>query len=365
MSKVDRQLKKADSKKKKKKEKNISGRPRPLKTSRSTSSKRKPTPTQSFLRLGACGFAAAAAAATVGVGGVHCAPSAGTAAETATGTAVRSFNVFFVAFLFSFFSFSRLSLPTFLDLIKKKKNLRTKQKSKQIDLSRSGIPAPSGSNPDRDVIFVLGGPGSGKGTQCARLVADFPGVVHLSAGDLLRAHTKSGTPDGDAVAGMIANGQIVPSSVTISLLEAAMAAAAKEAEEDKKKGDKAAAGGGEGGKAAPKHRFLVDGFPRNDENRAAYESLTGSDPALVLFFDCPEAVMRKRLLGRGQGRTDDNDETIKKRFRVFVESSVPVVEYYEKKGKVAKIDADRGPEEVYADVKRVFASRTGAAAAAK
>ena len=161
---------------------------------------------------------------------------------------------------------------------------------------------------------------------------------------------------------MIANGQIVPSSVTISLLEAAMAAAAKEAEEDKKKGDKAAAGGGEGGKAAPKHRFLVDGFPRNDENRAAYESLTGSDPALVLFFDCPEAVMRKRLLGRGQGRTDDNDETIKKRFRVFVESSVPVVEYYEKKGKVAKIDADRGPEEVYADVKRVFASRTGAVA---
>ena len=75
--------------------------------------------------------------------------------------------------------------------------------------------------------------------------------------------------------------------------------------------------------------------------------------------------MRRRLLGRGQGRTDDNDATIAKRFRVFVESSVPVVEYYEKKGKVAKIDADRDPDEVYADVKRVFASRTGAAAAAK
>lgn len=231
---------------------------------------------------------------------------------------------------------------------------------KQIDLSRSGIPAPAGSNPDRDVIFVLGGPGSGKGTQCARLVADFPGVVHLSAGDLLRAHTKSGTPDGDAVAGMIANGKIVPSSVTISLLEAAMAAAAKEAEEKKTGGE-----GGKAGKGAPsklKHRFLVDGFPRNDENRSAYEALTGSDPALVLFFDCPEAVMRARLLGRGQGRTDDNDETIKKRFRVFVESSVPVVEYYEKKGKVAKINADRGPDEVYADVKKVFASRTGAVA---
>ena len=239
----------------------------------------------------------------------------------------------------------------------KKKNFKT-----QIDLSRAGIPAPSGSssNPDRDVIFVLGGPGSGKGTQCSRLVADFPGVVHLSAGDLLRAHTKSGTPDGDAVARMIAEGQIVPSSVTISLLEAAMAAAAKEAEEKKEKEKKEEEKAGSSQKL--KHRFLVDGFPRNDENRAAYESLTGSDPALVLFFDCPEAVMRQRLLGRGQGRTDDNDETIKKRFRVFVESSVPVVEYYEQKGKVAKINADRGPDEVYEDVKRVFASRTGAVA---
>ena len=149
---------------------------------------------------------------------------------------------------------------------------------------------------------------------------------------------------------MIAQGQIVPSSVTIQLLEAAMASAANGAEKAKSE------------KEAPKHRFLVDGFPRNDENRAAYESLTGSDPALVLFFDCPEAVMRKRLLGRGQGRTDDNDETIAKRFRVFVESSVPVVDYYDKKGKVAKINADRDPDEVYTEVKTVFASRTGAVA---
>ena len=284
----------------------------------------------------------------MGVGGVHCARSAGTTAET--GTAVRrrkrkKVETFFFFFLL-LFSFD-------LDLIlQKKKNLL------QIDLSRAGIPVPPGSAPDRDVIFVLGGPGSGKGTQCSRLVADFPGVVHLSAGDLLRAHTKSGTPDGDAVAGMIAQGQIVPSSVTIALLESAMAQAAAAS----------ASSEGEKGKSesnlttTTKHRFLVDGFPRNDENRAAYEALTGSDPALVLFFDCPEAVMRSRLLGRGQGRTDDNDETIKKRFRVFVESSVPVVDYYEAKGKVAKINADRGPDEVYEEVKRVFASRTGAVA---
>lgn len=185
--------------------------------------------------------------------------------------------------------------------------------------------------------------------------------MHLSAGDLLRAHTKSGTADGQAVADMIANGQIVPSSVTIGLLEAAMAAEASgsSSSSTEKEGNGGAA---TETKTATKHRFLVDGFPRNDENRSAYEATTGTDPALVLFFDCPESVMRTRLLGRGQGRSDDNDETIKKRFRVFVESSLPVVEHYEKKGKVARIDADRDPEAVYADVRRVFESRTGAVA---
>ncbi len=103
-------------------------------------------------------------------------------------------------------------------------------------------------------------------------------------------------------------------------------------------------------------KFLIDGFPRNDENRAAFEvschnepndvhcpvrthvqpfamSLaagccqvnvcdfdmqadTGEEPAFVLFFSCPEEVMERRLLGRNEGRTDDNIETIRKRFRV-------------------------------------------------
>ena len=171
--------------------------------------------------------------------------------------------------------------------------------------------------------------------QCTRLAADFPAVVHLSAGDLLRAHVKSGTPDGDAVAAMIAAGQIVPSSVTVGLLESAMAAAVAE----------------KGGHVT----FLVDGFPRNDENRAAYAAHTGADPALVLVFDCPEDVMTARLLGRNQGRTDDNEATIRKRFRVYHESTLPVIAYYQARGKVARVDADRAPDAVYADVKALFA----------
>lgn len=65
-----------------------------------------------------------------------------------------------------------------------------------------------------------------------------------------------------------------------------------------------------------KHKFLIDGFPRNEENRSSFESQTGIQPELVLFFDCPEDVMERRLLGRNEGRTDDNMETIRKRFKV-------------------------------------------------
>ena len=75
--------------------------------------------------------------------------------------------------------------------------------------------ASSSSTPT--VVFVLGGPGAGKGTQCANIVRDYK-FTHLSAGDLLRAHMKSGTADGNMVAQMIKDGKIVPSSVTVNLL---------------------------------------------------------------------------------------------------------------------------------------------------
>jgi hypothetical protein len=99
-------------------------------------------------------------------------------------------------------------------------------------------------------VFVLGGPGAGKGTQCSNLIRDY-GFCHLSAGDLLRAHVKSGSKEGNVVADMIKNGQIVPSEVTVGLLQSAMTASGKE-------------------------KFLIDGFPRNDENRGAFEKVVRS-----------------------------------------------------------------------------------------
>ncbi|KAE9459963.1 hypothetical protein C3L33_08158, partial [Rhododendron williamsianum] len=177
-------------------------------------------------------------------------------------------------------------------------------------------------------VLVSGGPGSGKGTQCAYIVENY-GYTHLSAGDLLRAEIKSGSENGAMIQNMIKEGKIVPSEVTIKLLQRAI----QENGNDK---------------------FLIDGFPRNEENRAAFESVTGIVPEFVLFFDCPEEEMERRLLSRNQGRDDDNIETIRKRFNVYMESSLPVIEYYNSKGKVRKIDAAKPVEEVFEDVKAVF-----------
>ncbi|XP_010551751.1 PREDICTED: UMP-CMP kinase 3-like [Tarenaya hassleriana] len=188
------------------------------------------------------------------------------------------------------------------------------------------------------VVFVLGGPGSGKGTQCANIVEHF-GYTHLSAGDLLRAEIKSGSENGTMIQNMIKEGKIVPSEVTIKLLQKAMQENGNE-------------------------KFLIDGFPRNEENRAAFENVTKIEPKFVLFFDCSEEEMERRLLNRNQGRDDDNIETIRKRFKVFLESSLPVVKYYEAKGKVQKIDAGKPVEEVFEAVKAIFAPEHDKVAAA-
>lgn len=190
------------------------------------------------------------------------------------------------------------------------------------------------------MIFVLGGPGAGKGTQCSRLVARY-GFTHLSAGDLLRAEQdREGSEYGQMIKDYIKDGKIVPMEVTVALLENAMR-------------DAQAAGG-----AA---RFLIDGFPRKlDQALKFEESVCAAE--FVLFYDCPEAAMEARLLERGKtsGRADDNAESIRKRFRTFVETSMPVVEYFEKQGRVVKIDATPEPDDVEGKTREALRERLGA-----
>jgi len=196
-----------------------------------------------------------------------------------------------------------------------------------------------------NVVFVLGGPGAGKGTQCARLVADH-GFVHLSAGDLLRAERKSGTATAQRIQDIIARGEMVPGEITTALLHAAMS---KQLAENGKK------------------FFLVDGFPRNDDNCFHWDQVVGeaADVKMVLVLECDMEQCTERVLQRareaaeGAKRADDNVAVLQKRFQTYVNDTRPVIERYRAKSLVEEIKANRGVDEVYADVvaavkKRVF-----------
>lgn len=190
------------------------------------------------------------------------------------------------------------------------------------------------------VVFVLGGPGAGKGTQCAAIERDDAfDAAHLSAGDLLRAERADpASKDGQLIETYIKEGKIVPAEITVRLLLRAMA----------KSGAR---------------NVLVDGFPRNEDNLAAWEASREAaaqcDVGGCLFFDVPEGVMERRLLARGeaagaQRRSDDNIESIRKRFAVFRGETMPIVRAFEQRGKLRTVSADRPVEDVAKDVRRVL-----------
>merc|ERR1712012_1412872 len=188
-----------------------------------------------------------------------------------------------------------------------------------------------------NVVFVLGGPGAGKGTQCSNLVKDF-GVVHLSAGDLLRAERNSGSKDAELINNYIKEGKIVPVEITVGLLKRAMM---KEMAEN------------------AKFTFIIDGFPRNYDNLSGWNKICGGTFATVPFllhFECSEEEMTKRILDRAAKsevkRKDDNAETIKKRFKVYNESTMPIVEIFEGQQKLAKVSSMGSVDDIYGNVRK-------------
>lgn len=189
--------------------------------------------------------------------------------------------------------------------------------------------------PKPQVIFVLGGPGAGKGTQCTRLVKEY-GYVHLSAGDLLREERQRGGPEAEMIESYIREGKIVPVEVTVNLIRKAM--------------EKAAPGGG--------GHFLVDGFPRNFDNLEGWTRVMGEKAEVqgVLFYECPEAVMEKRLIKRGEtsGRSDDTADVIRKRFHTYLSSTMPVVNHYAGQGKVFSVNSDQGVDAVFEQTQKLL-----------
>ena len=191
--------------------------------------------------------------------------------------------------------------------------------------------APSGKP---TVVFVLGGPGSGKGTQCAKIVDEFK-YEHLSTGDLLREEAQKGGELGDRLKATMEEGKLVSSAMLVELLKKAM----------KDRGWE-------------KSKFLLDGFPRNQENIDEWEKQIGKEAHVrfVLYINVSKDVMKERLLARGKesGRADDNEETIMKRFDTFEKESLPIIKFYEKKKLVREIDSSKPVDEVYENVQKVF-----------
>ena len=181
----------------------------------------------------------------------------------------------------------------------------------------------------KKVIFILGGPGAGKGTQCDKISREF-GIVHLSAGDLLRKERASGSENGRLIDSLIDEGQIVPVAITLGLLRQAMA-------------------------ASPSSRFLIDGFPRNWDNVQGWNEhmLDSCTVESVWFIDCNEQELERRLLQRGltSGRNDDNLLAARKRFVTYRESTLPIVEHYSAQGKVVSVSGDQPVEDVYRELK--------------
>lgn len=179
-------------------------------------------------------------------------------------------------------------------------------------------------------IVISGAPGSGKGTQSDLIVEKYE-LKHLSTGDMLRAEIARGSEIGRAAEGLIAKGEFVPDEMITGMLEA---------EIDKNSG---AAG------------FIFDGFPRTVAQAEALDELLakrGEKVDVMIDVVVPSEELVKRILLRGQtsGRADDNLETVRQRIRTFEQKTLPVMQYYEKRGKHRPIKGDEGIDEVFASV---------------
>ncbi|HJA28778.1 MAG TPA: adenylate kinase [Candidatus Olsenella pullicola] len=205
-------------------------------------------------------------------------------------------------------------------------------------------------------IVLLGAPGSGKGTQAQKLVAEF-GFAHISTGDLLRAAIKEGTKLGKKAKGYMDAGQLVPDDLVVDLVKERLEA------DDAQRG------------------FILDGFPRNAAQAVTLDSelaAMGRTLDAALLIDVKSEVIVERLSSRRTCRAcgytapagvdtcprcggemyqrdDDKPETIQHRLDVYETQTSPLVEYYRGHSILKEVDGDRPVDEVYADVKERLA----------
>ncbi|HTF82832.1 MAG TPA: adenylate kinase [Cytophagales bacterium] len=179
-------------------------------------------------------------------------------------------------------------------------------------------------------IVLFGPPGAGKGTQSAKLIEKYQ-LVHISTGDLFRSHIKNATDIGKKVKELIDNGILVPDSVTIDILE-----------EEVKKNPQA-------------QGFIFDGFPRTVPQAEALDTFLhskGQQISGVVQLDVNETELKHRIAERKKvsGRADDDEDKLIKRIDEYFNKTIQVLPYYDKQGKVKKVNGIGNIEEIFNDV---------------
>lgn len=177
-------------------------------------------------------------------------------------------------------------------------------------------------------LVLFGAPGSGKGTQSAKLIDNY-GLHHISTGEVLRDHIKRETELGKIAKQYIDEGQLIPDELMIGILDDVL-----EKEAKGKKG------------------VIFDGFPRTIPQAEALNELLkkrGTELHAVIGLEVPEEELVQRMLNRGKetGRADDNLETIKKRLAVYHNQTSPLKDHYKGQNKYLQINGSGNVDDIY------------------
>lgn len=190
-------------------------------------------------------------------------------------------------------------------------------------------------------LVLLGAPGSGKGTQAARLKTAL-GVPHISTGDMLRAAVAAGTAMGLKAKAVMDAGQLVSDDILLGMLGDRLA------QDDAKAG------------------FILDGYPRNLAQADALDHLLarlGQPLDAVIKLEVPnEAIIgRCEIRFKAEGRADDNPDTVRRRLAIYAEQTAPVADFYASRGKLQIVDGVGELAEVTARIERALHNEAAAA----
>ena len=185
-------------------------------------------------------------------------------------------------------------------------------------------------------IVLLGPPGAGKGTQAVRL-AERWGIPAISTGDIFRANVSGGTPLGEQAKRYMDAGELVPDEVTNAMVRNRL--------------DDADTAEG----------FLLDGFPRNPEQAVELDAMLAElkvalDAAIEITADADAVTARILKRAEIEGRSDDREDVIRERLRVYAEKTAPVTAFYEGKGLLVRAD---GMGEIDDVTERIIAAVEG------